>query len=263
MSNPRRWLITGVSSGIGRAIAEAALDRGDAVVGCARKEAGVAGFASTSERATGIQLDVTRPDDIQQAVDRALADGPLDVVVNNAGQSLFGAFEEVSLPELKSLFDVNVFGPWLVAQAVLPHFRERGKGHLVHISSGMGLVSMPGLSAYSATKFALEGFSEGLAAEVAQFGIKLLLVEPGAVAGKFISHGTGETATRLPEYEWLSGRGKEPLQSYYEQVTTTPEQVAEAILAAIDNPEQSLRLVVGEDMRETVRMKAEQLKSSV
>lgn len=263
MSDSRRWFITGVSSGIGRAIAEAAINRGDTVVGCARKADDVARFEGLSPRAEGIQLDVTQPEAVKQAVDKAIADGPLDIVVNNAGQSLYGAFEEIALDELRSLFDVNVFGPWLVAQAVLPHFRERGSGHLVHISSGMGLFSMPGLSAYSATKFALEGFSEGLAMEVAQFGIKVLLVEPGAVAGKFISHGTGEVASRLPEYEWLSGKGKEPLQAFYDEVKTSPKQVADAILAAIDNPAQALRMPIGEDMRESVRMKAEQLKNSV
>lgn len=260
MNKAKRWFITGVSSGIGESLAEAVLERGDFVVGCARNAADVAKFeAKKPGRTKGLQLDVTRPDDIKQAIKLAIAEGPLDVVVSNAGQSVFGALEEVSLEEMKSLFETNVFGPWAVAQAVLPHFRERGQGQLVHISSGCGLLGMPGLSAYCASKFALEGFSEALAGEVAQFGIKVLIVEPGAVATRFISHGTRVAARKLPEYAWLSGNGKAPLESFYAGYATPPAQVAKAIFAALDNPEPPLRILVGDDLRGSVRQKAEQL----
>ena len=260
MSNSKRWLITGVSSGIGEALAKAVINRGDTVIGCARNAADVAKFEAIAPgRTNDIQVDVTRPEDIKRAVALAVAEGPLDVVVNNAGQSVFGALEEVSLEEMKSIFDVNVFGPWVLAQAVLPHFRERGRGQLVHMSSGCGLIGMPGLSAYCASKHALEGFSEALAAEVAQFGIKLLLVEPGAVATKFISHGTREAAHKNPAYEWLSGNGKAGLEGFYANYATPPEKVAEAVLAALDKPEQPLRILVGDDLRDTVRQKADQI----
>lgn len=260
MNSSKRWLITGVSSGIGKSLAEAALERGDIVFGCARSDSDVANFSALAPgRAKGIQLDVTITGEIKRAVDRALSEGPLDVVVSNAGQSIFGAFEETTIAEAKSIFEVNVFGPWALAQAVLPHFRGRGRGQLVHISSGMGLFGMPGLSAYSASKFALEGFSESLALEVAQFGIKILLVEPGAVATRFISHGTREATHRMPEYSWLSGGGKSTLEGFYAEYATPPEQVAKAIFSALDNPDHPLRLLVGDDMRDPTRMKAEQL----
>jgi len=260
MSRAQRWLITGVSSGIGEALAETVLDRGNTVVGCARNKADAVRFESRAPgRAVGVQLDVSKPEQVRAVVARVIADGPLDVVVSNAGQSIFGAFEETSLEETKALFDVNVFGPWVLAQAVLPHFRERGAGQLVHVSSGCGLVGMAGLSAYCASKFALEGFTEALAQETAQFGVKLLIVEPGAVATRLLSHGTREAARRLPEYGFLSGQGKAALEVFYATYSTPPKQVADAIVTAVGDPAHPLRLLVGEDLRGMVRAKAEQI----
>lgn len=264
MTGAKRWFITGVSSGIGEALAEAALARGDSVVGCARSSDDVARFAAKAPgRSIGMQLDVTRPDDVKRVVAAAIAAGSLDIVVNNAGQSRFGAFEETSIEEAKGLFDINVFGPWAVAQAVLPHLRQRGGGQLIHISSALGLFGMAGLSAYSASKFALEGFSEALAQEVAAFGIKLLLVEPGAVATKFISHGTREVSRRMPEYAFVSGNGKSTLEGYYASYASSPQQVADAILSTIASAEPPLRLIVGVDAQGSVQAKVSQLESAL
>ena len=260
MSETKRWLITGVSSGIGSALAEAVLKRGDFIIGCARGEAHVAKFDALAPGQTkGVQLDLSRIETIQPAVDKILADGPVDVLVNNAGQSIYGAFEEISVSEMKALFDVNVFGPWALAQAILPHMRERGSGQLIHMSSGCGLIGMGGLSAYCASKHALEGFSESMAQEIGAFGIKLLLVEPGAVATKFISHGTREAARRMPEYSFISGTGKSGLEGYYASAASSPEEVVTAIFAALDSPEPPLRVIVGDDLRGTLHGKGEQL----
>ncbi|GAY21746.1 SDR family NAD(P)-dependent oxidoreductase [Sphingobium fuliginis] len=262
MSEAKHWLITGISSGIGAALADAALERGDSVVGTARSDEDVAKFNDRAPgRSKAVRLDVTNPTDVEKTIAAIIADGPLDIVVNNAGQSIYGAFEETSIAEAKALFDVNLFGPWALAQAVLPHFREKRAGHLIHMSSGCGLNGTPGLSAYCASKFALEGLSEALSYEAAQFGIKLLIVEPGAVATKFISHGTRETAQRMPEYGFLSGDGKAALEGYYATCAASPESVAQAVLRAIENPETPLRLIVGDDMRDPVRAKGEQLLS--
>ena len=259
MSNSKRWFITGISSGIGEALARAAVARGDTVIGTARSAAAVETFSAIAPgRSIGVQLDVSQPAEVKRAVDEAISSGPLDVVVSNAGQSIFGAFEETSIEEAKALLDVNVFGPWAVAQAVLPHFRERGSGQLVHMSSGCGVMGMPGLSAYCASKFALEGFSEALAAEVSQFGVRLLIVEPGAVKTKFISHGTQETANRMAEYAFLSGSGKTALEGFYQDYAAAPDQVVDAVLRAIDSPDQQLRLIVGDDVREPIRQRAQQ-----
>ncbi len=260
MNGPRRWLITGVSSGIGAALADLALARGDTVIGCARDAQRLSEFeASAPGRAIGLRLDLSVADAVGPALQRVIAAGPLDVVVSNAGQGLFGAFEETSISEAKALFDINVFGPWAVAQAVLPHMRERRAGQIVHISSGVGLTGMAGMSAYSASKFALEGLSEALAQEIAAFGIKLLIVEPGAVKTPFITSGTKETASRIDDYAFISGEGRSSLAGYYEASASTPQAVADAVLAAIDQSNQPLRLLVGEDLKQAVHGKGEHL----
>ncbi|AEG51158.1 short-chain dehydrogenase/reductase SDR [Sphingobium chlorophenolicum L-1] len=253
----RRWLITGISSGIGAALAKAALARGDHVVGTARTEEARAAFeAGGAGRATGIVADMSDPAQVAALADRALAAGPVDIVVNNAGQSLFGAAEEVDLDDARNLFEVNFFGPWALTQALLPHFRSRGSGTIVQLSSGCGLNGTPGLSAYCASKFALEGLTETLALEVAAFGIRAMLVEPGAIATRFISHGTQEAHVRIPDYDFLSGQGKAVLDGYYATAASPPEFVADAILTALDGETLPLRLPVGDDMRGALAHKA-------
>src|SRR6266567_3044768 len=156
----RVWLITGANTGFGRAIAEAAVAAGDVVVAAARR--------------------VTTLDDLAAARGIVERHGRIDVLVNNAGRSHVGAAEETTDAELRSLFEVHVFGPAALTRAVLPHMRSRRSGAIVQISSMGGQLSFAGFSAYSATKFALEGMSEALADEVRPLGIKVLIVEPGA-----------------------------------------------------------------------------------
>ncbi len=255
----RNWMVTGVSSGIGRALAEAALDRGDVVVGTARNDEDVAAFAVLAPgRAHGLRLDVDRLDDIAPVVAQAISlTGGVDIVVNNAGRSLFGAVEEVAVSEVRALFETNFLGPLAVMQALLPHFRARGGGIFVTMSSGCGFYGTPGLGAYSASKFALEGLSETLAAETAGFGIRMMIVEPGAINSRFISHATGEAARRLPDYAFLSGSGKNALNAYYETGAESAESVAEAVLAALDQSELPQKLVLGRDNRATIKAKLE------
>lgn len=253
----RRWLITGVSSGIGAALARHALERGDAVVGTARDAGTIANFADLAPgRARCLALDLSRPADIAGAVAHAFADGPVDVVVNNVGRSIFGAFEETSLEEARELFETNVFGTWALTRAALPRLRSQGGGKLVMLSSGCGLMGLPGLSAYCASKFAIEGFSEALAQEVAGFGVQVMLVEPGAVATRFISHGTSEAAERLPDYAFLSGSGKAVLDAFYQSSAASPEAVAAAIVTAVESGPLPLRLLVGDDLKSSVAAKA-------
>jgi NAD(P)-dependent dehydrogenase (short-subunit alcohol dehydrogenase family) len=255
----RNWFITGVSSGIGAALARSALGRGDTVIGTVRRKDALAPFESLAPgRAHALMLDVEQPEQIAPAVSAAVARaGHIDVVVNNAGRSHYGALEEIALNDAQGLFAANVFGPMQVMQAFLPHLRARGGGSIVNLSSGCGLFGVPGLSAYCASKFALEGLSEALAAEVAPFGIRVMLVEPGAVSGQFISHGTGEAANRLPEYAGVTGMGKAAFDEMYATMADSPEQVAQAILAAVDQPDLPLRLIVGDSVKYGARMKAE------
>lgn len=255
----KQWFITGVSGGIGTALARAVLARGDGVIGTVRKPEAIAGFEALAPgRARAIALDLDEADRIAPAIAQAIAGaGRIDVVVNNAGRSLYGAVEETGLDEARALFATNLIAPMAVCQAFLPHFRANGGGTIVNLSSGCGLFGVPGIGVYCATKHALEGLSETLAQEVAAFGIRVMIVEPGAVSGRFISHGTTETAGRMAEYAALSGSGKAALDPFYETMADSPEYVADAILAALDRPEPPLRLIVGETVRGGARMKGE------
>lgn len=255
----RKWFITGVSSGIGQALAKAALERGDTVVGTVRRAEAVAPFeAQAPGRAHALMLDLDRPEGIGPAVEQAIARaGRIDIAVNNAGRSHYGALEEISLADAQGLFATNVFGPMKVMQSFLPHFRAQGGGLFVNLSSGCGLFGVPGLSAYCGSKFALEGVSESLAQEVGAFGIRVMVVEPGAVSGQFISHGTGEAAERLSDYAEVTGAGKAAFDEMYETMADSPGDVAGAILAAVDADEPPFRLIVGDSVKGGAKYKGE------
>jgi NADP-dependent 3-hydroxy acid dehydrogenase YdfG len=190
------WFITGVSSGIGRALAATLLERGARVAGTVRRKTDLAAFESLAPgRARGYPHDVADTAATTEIVSSVLTEfGEVDVAVNNAGQSLWGAVEETAITEARSLFDTNVFGAMALMQGFLPHFRSRGCGQFINLSSGCGLFPVSGCGVYSASKFALEALSEVVANEISGFGVRVMLVEPGAVATRFISHNTTETS---------------------------------------------------------------------
>ncbi|GAA4902140.1 oxidoreductase [Streptomyces coeruleoprunus] len=196
------WLITGASSGFGRAIAEAAVADGDVVVGAARRPEALDDLvAAHPGQVEALRLDVTDPAAIDAAVQGVVArHGRMDVLVNNAGRTHVGAFEETADAELRDLFDLHVFGPAALVRAVLPHMRERRSGAVVQMSSMGGQMSFAGFSAYSGTKFALEGMSEALADEVREYGVKVLIVEPGAFRTSLF-----DGASASPESEAYAG----------------------------------------------------------
>lgn len=248
-NQPRVWLITGATSGFGRAIAEAALAAGDTVVAAARKPNAVADLVeSAPDRVTALQLDVTDQNRIAAAVREVLdRHGRVDVLVNNAGRGAIGAAEETTDAELRDLMNLHFFGPAALTRAVLPQMRERGSGAIVQMSSMGGRFSFPGVGAYSATKFALEGWSEALAKEVDRFGIRILIVEPGAFRTSFNGPGALLISEPIPAYDeqieplrtdMPEGDGKQP---------GDPAKAAAAILAAVDSPEPPLRLALGDD----------------
>ncbi|ATE63939.1 SDR family oxidoreductase [Rhizorhabdus dicambivorans] len=257
----QRWFITGVTGGIGRALSAMLLDRGDIVVGTARRVTEADDFARTRPGAShGVALDLDDHGRIAAVAEQAvaLAGGSIDVVVNNAGRSLWAPVEETPLDDAKALFATNVFGPMAVMQAFLPHFRRQGRGMFVNISSGCGLFGVPGVGAYCGSKFALEGLSETVALEAAPFGVRVMLVEPGAVRTRFISHGTAEVGARGGHYGYLDS-GKGALDAYYEEKAMAPEAVASAILAALDGGDPPPRLVLGDDTRPGARAKFQAL----
>ncbi|WLW52448.1 oxidoreductase [Streptomyces sp. YU58] len=242
------WLVTGASSGFGRAIAEAALADGDFVVGAARRtEALDELVAAHPGRVEALRLDVADTAAAEEAVRDVVArHGRVDVLVNNAGRTHVGAFEETGERELRDLFDVHVFGPAALVRAVLPSMRERRSGAIVQMSSMGGQMSFAGFSAYSGTKFALEGMSEALADEVRDFGIKVLIVEPGSFRTGLFETGRAGTSADSGVYGKVSetrgavagGDGSQP---------GDPAKAAALILAALRADPTPLRLPLGDD----------------
>jgi NAD(P)-dependent dehydrogenase (short-subunit alcohol dehydrogenase family) len=240
----RVWLVTGASSGFGRAIAEVALARGDSVLATARRTDGL----SDLDGAAVTRLDVTDAAQCDAAVATALERfGRIDVLVNNAGRTQVGAVEETTEAELRALFDLHFFGPAALTRAVLGPMRRQGGGAIVQMSSVGGQVTAPGFSAYCATKFALEGFTETLRDEVAAFGIHTMIVEPGAFRTGLFRPGAAYESAEMPEYADIVGPTRAYIHSDHGVQPGDPTKAAEAIVAALDADDPPLRLVLGGD----------------
>ncbi|MER6814994.1 oxidoreductase [Spirillospora sp. NPDC000708] len=249
----RVWLITGATSGFGRAIAEAALAAGDTVVAAARRPQALDDLAGRYPgRVNAVALDVTDHGRIADVVaDVLLWHGRIDVLVNNAGRGLVGAVEETTDRELRDLMDLHFFGPAALTRAVLPHMRAQGSGAIVQLTSQGGRLSFPGVGGYSATKFALEGLTEALAGEVAPFGIKVMIVEPGAFRTSFAGGGL-LMADEMPEYADTVGRVRKGLPDSDGKQPGDPAKAAAAILTALDAEDTPLRLPLGSDAADAV-----------
>jgi NAD(P)-dependent dehydrogenase (short-subunit alcohol dehydrogenase family) len=249
----RVWLITGASSGFGRAIAEAALSAGDTVVAGVRRPAAVDDLAARyPRRVTAVELDVTDGSQVTAAVAQTvLWHGRIDVLVNNAGRGLVGAVEETTDRELRDLMDVHFFGPAALIRAVLPHMRAQRSGAIVNLTSMGGRFSFSGVGAYSATKFALEGLSEALVSEVAPFGIKVLIAEPGAFRTGFAS-GALQQSPAIPAYAGTTGPVRADLPATDGKQPGDPAKAADAILQALDSGKTPLRLALGNDAADMI-----------
>jgi NAD(P)-dependent dehydrogenase (short-subunit alcohol dehydrogenase family) len=245
----RGWMITGVSSGLGRALARAALAQGDSVVGTARTQAACDAFSSLAPgRATGVLLDLTDPDAIEKAASAAQQLlGTVDILANNAGYGLVGGVEEASSSEIRAQFEANFFGPLALMQAMLPHMRARRRGTIINITSVSGVVGWPSLGIYSASKFALEGVSETLALEVAPLGIKVILVEPGGMRTDFAGRSRAGTARVIDDYAATVGASRRILAEHAGHAPGDPERAAAAIMAIADAPSPPLRILLGSD----------------
>ncbi|MEV6824418.1 oxidoreductase [Amycolatopsis sp. NPDC051102] len=250
----RVWLITGCSAGFGREIALAALAAGDRVLATARRPETLAGLRDRGgDRIRTAALDVTDTGQIDAAVKTALEEfGRIDVVVNNAGNGSVGAVEELTMDELRALMEVMFFGAVAVTKAVLPHLRAQGSGTVVQISSMGGQLSMPGFGAYCATKFALEGISEALAAEVAPFGVKVLIVEPGAFRTEF-GGGRMHRSRTIEAYAVSTGGTREAVENMDGTQSGDPAKAAAAIVRAVGSDDAPLRLALGADAVEAIR----------
>lgn len=242
--NEKIWFITGASRGLGRVWAEAALARGDKVAACVRNKSTLLDLSETYDSALlPIELDVRSEEDVRQAVHVATSDfGRLDVVVSNAGYAVFGAIEETDQKNARAQFDTNFFGTLWVIQAVLPYLRKQGGGHILITSSLAGIITFPTAGLYNATKWAVEGLGETLAAEVAEFGIKVTLIEPGGYDTDWRGSSSAHL-TPMAEYAGLRDRLKAASVSHK---LGNPAATAEAILQVVDTPSPPLRLFLGE-----------------
>jgi NAD(P)-dependent dehydrogenase (short-subunit alcohol dehydrogenase family) len=238
------WFITGASRGFGRIWTEAALQRGDQVAATARTLASLADLpARYGTSVLTLELDVTQPAQVTAAVAQAHAHfGRLDVVLNNAGYSLVGTIEEASVAEVRALYDTNIFGTLAVIQAALPLLRAQGSGHIVGISSGLGLVSLPLLGYYCSSKWAFEALHESLAIEIKPFGLHVTLVEPGAYATEFGSDQSLKLAPSLEVYADLRTRTLARLKG---STGADPLATPAALFAVVDAAEPPLRLFLG------------------
>jgi NAD(P)-dependent dehydrogenase (short-subunit alcohol dehydrogenase family) len=260
----RVWLITGSSSGFGREIAQAALDRGERVVATARRPEALDDLvASAPDRVHPVALDVTRPDQIEAAVAAALERfDRIDVLVNNAGNGSVGAVEEIELAELRELMDTMFFGAVALTKAVLPHMRERGSGAIVQMSSMGGQVSPPGFGAYCSAKFALEAMSESLATEVQPYGIQVLIAEPGSFRTGF-----GGARMHFSRDSGLYAETAGENRAYIAGIDGTqpgdPRKAAAAIASALGAPDAPLHLALGDDAVDAIRATHERLRADL
>jgi NAD(P)-dependent dehydrogenase (short-subunit alcohol dehydrogenase family) len=238
----KTWFITGASRGFGRIWAESALKRGDQVTATARKLADVADLKERfGDAVLPLALDVTSAGQVPQAVEQAYAHfGKLDVLVNNAGTSLFAATEEATDEQIRGLFDANYFGMVRVLRAALPLLRKQGSGHILGVSSGLGITALPLIGFYCATKWAVEAMHEALALEVKAFGIKVTLVEPGAYATDFGK--SAQIADALQPY----GEFRKQFLTHLANVERgDPGATADAVLKLVDAANPPLRLGLG------------------
>jgi NAD(P)-dependent dehydrogenase (short-subunit alcohol dehydrogenase family) len=233
-------LVTGANSGLGRFAAQGLIDAGFRVVGTSRDTSGL----DDSQGLTFVDLDVTRDESVAAAVEAVIEQfGQIDVLVNNAGMGLAGASEENSIEQSQRLFDVNVFGVMRMTNAVLPHMRTQGGGRIVNISSIFGLMPSPYMAAYSATKFAVEGYSESVDHEVRDDNIRVVLVEPGGTRTGFDDN-TAQPDNPLPVYEHRRRRSNAAVAEAVNN-GDDPAAVAKVIVAAATDTSPKLRYAAG------------------
>jgi NAD(P)-dependent dehydrogenase (short-subunit alcohol dehydrogenase family) len=243
------WLITGVNTGLGRALAGAALARGDTVAGTVRTLDALRAFEAVAPgRSLGFLLDVTDEEAVRDVAGKAeAATGGLDVLVNNAGYGLVGAVEEASLAEVRAQFEVNVFGPIAMLQAVLPFMRARRAGRIVNITSVSGVAAWAGAGVYCAGKYALEGIGQTLAQEVAELGIKVINIEPGGMRTDYAGRSLQQTERIIDDYDGVARFARRVLPEQAGREPGDPAKVAAAILAVVDAENPPLQLLLGAD----------------
>ncbi|MEA3111183.1 MAG: hypothetical protein QOG58_982 [Caballeronia sp.] len=253
----RVWMITGASRGMGAEITAAALAHGDAVVATARKSSAITNAPGSQPGLLAVDLDVTNESAALQAVKLAMEHfGRIDVLVNNAGYGLAGAVEESSAEEVRSIFDTNVMGLLNVTRAVLPHMRSRRSGHVINMSSLGGYRVGAGFGVYGSTKFAVEGLSEALHAELSPLGIHVTVVEPGYFRTDFLDSSSAmEAKNVIADYAETAGKVRASARAYNHRQPGDPKRLAQALLTLVSAGNPPLRLQLGTDALTRVREK--------
>lgn len=253
----RVWFITGASRGFGARITAEALAQGDAVVATARDPSTVTKQFGSHERLLAVKLDVTNEAQAHEAAGAAVKTfGRIDVLVNNAGFGLLGAVEEASDAETQRVFGTNVFGLLNVTRAVLPHMRRQRSGHVINISSVGGYAGYPGWGVYGATKFAVEGLSEAMHAELAPLGIHVTVVEPGFFRTDFLDdQSLSRTRQEIPDYIDTVGKTRNVAADVNHAQRGDPSKLAAAFMKLVDTNTPPTRLPLGSDTVERIEAK--------
>lgn len=259
------WFITGISSGLGMALAQSVVENGDYVIGTFRKQEQVTAFNTKyGDKAHAIILDITDEELIEQAIAEVIEkNGGIDVLVNNAGVGFVGAVEETSMAEVREVFESNFFGTLKLTQTVLPYMRKQKSGHIVQISSHGGIKAFAGFGIYNASKFGLEGFTEAMAQEVAPLGIKVTLVEPGPFRTHFAGNNLGEAKCVLDDYTETAGLFRSKLRGVDGKQEGDPIKASQAIIDFVNSENSTLRLPLGKVALMTIGMKLENVQSDL
>ena len=261
----RVWFITGVSGGLGRALAEEVVKTGDIVIGTLRDPQQVADFNKLhAGKAFAIKMDVNHPEEVQAAVTQIQAQhGRIDVLVNNAGYGLFGAIEETTMDEARAQMETNFFGVLSVTRAVLPVMRRQRSGHILQISSIAGFRSAPGIGIYNASKYALEGFSEALFQEVAPLNIKVTIIEPGPFRTDWAGSSSKRAAAIIPDYAGTAGERIAAIGGISGKQTGDPTKAAQVMIKVVNSENPPQRLPLGKIAIEGMRAKIDSVQKDI
>jgi NAD(P)-dependent dehydrogenase (short-subunit alcohol dehydrogenase family) len=252
------WFITGASSGFGEALAKAVIDKGDKVIATFRKAEQATAFSQQyNDEGLGVVMDVTDETQVKAAIQQALKQfQSIDVLVNNAGYGTIGAVEEFSMEEIRAQMETNFFGAIQLTKEILPLMRQQGSGHILQISSAAGFKATGGFGLYNASKFALEGFSEALAQEVASFNIKVVIVQPGPFRTKFAAGSIKLAGQRMDEYK------QTPVAQMYHYISRIdgrqegdPIRAANAMVDYVHQNKGALRLPMGKHSIDALKAK--------
>lgn len=260
----KRFFITGANSGFGFAIAKAALAAGHAVIGTVRSDRAQAHLTSELPDIDVVRMDVTDFDAIPETVSKAESDfGPVDVLINNAGYGHEGVLEESPMDELRRQFEVNVFGATAVAKAFLPRFRERRAGFIVNITSMGGMITMPGIAYYCGSKFALQGISEVMRAEMAPFGVHVTAVCPGSFRTDWAGRSMVRTDRSIADYDALFEPIRQARLEKSGKQLGDPAKLADAVLKLINDQNPAAQLLLGSDAYQLVSDKLTRMQDDI